>query len=31
MGKNRHPGEELVSKIRHMDVLTAQGRAVVMT
>lgn len=28
MGKKRHTAEEIVSKLRQMDVLTAQGRTV---
>ena len=28
MGKKRHSAEEIVSKLRQVDVLTAQGRAV---
>ncbi len=28
MGKNRHTGEEIVAKLRQVDVLTAQGRTV---
>jgi putative transposase len=28
MGKNRHTAEEIVSKLRQVDVLTAQGRTV---
>lgn len=29
MGKKRHTAEEIVSKLRQVDVLTAQGRTVV--
>ncbi len=28
MGKKRHTAEEIVSKLRQVDVLTAQGRTV---
>ena len=28
MGRKRHPAEEIVAKLRQVDVLTAQGRTV---